>query len=223
MPSPATALPELPPERFARLRVALIDLSYERGFQTLGEEEVCERAGLDLATFHRYYLDLPDCFFHVYRAELRRYQAEAEAARRQAPDWRGRLRATAYALYRFLAGDQKLRHFNVVEVRGADERTQLLLGAEIEQILDLLDEGRADPDAPDSLTRATAESLGGGIFNELYATAGEGHQMPPESEIVPQMMYMAVLPYLGPEAAAEELEIPPPPRSGAAAPPTSRE
>jgi hypothetical protein len=34
--------------------------------------------------------------------------------------------------------------------------------------------------------------------------------MPPEEELVPQLMYAAVLPYLGAAAAAQELEIAPP-------------
>jgi hypothetical protein len=53
--------------------------------------------------------------------------------------------------------------------------------------------------------------VGGGIFNRIFATVGQGEPIPPEPKIVPQLMYGAVLPYLGPEVAKEELTIPPPP------------
>jgi hypothetical protein len=50
-------------------------------------------------------------------------------------------------------------------------------------------------------------------FSQLYLSIANG-QPPEESEIGPQAMYSAVLPYLGPELAAEELEIPPPVLAG---------
>ena len=118
----------------------------------------------------------------------------------------------AYALYRYLDEDERLRRFTVVEARVAGERPALLIGEEIEELSDLIDEGRAEPTARPTLTRATAESLGGGIFSQIYLAAGHAGPMPREEEEVPQMMYSAVLPYLGAARAAEELEIPPPPR-----------
>jgi AcrR family transcriptional regulator len=198
------------------IRAALVDLSFEHGFASLDVEALCAGAGVSRADFDALYSDLGDCFHQVYACELARYQREAAAARENAIDWRGRVRATAYALYRFLAADERLRHLTVVEVRAADERTQLLLGAEIEALFDLIDQGRAEPGAPAGLTRATAEQVGGGIFNQMYVAAGRGGEMPAEAEIVPQMMYGVVLPYLGPGAAAEELRIPPPPAAPAA-------
>jgi AcrR family transcriptional regulator len=194
----------------ARVHDALIDLCFERGFAQLTEEALCERAGIARAEFDRDFDGLEDCFFQVYRGELARYQREAAAARAGLTTWRERVRATAYALYRFLAEDEKIRWFTVVEVRGAGERTQLLVGQEIESLFDLIDEGRGDQADSDLLTRATAESVGGGIFNQMYLAAGQRGPMPAERDIVPKMMYAAVLPYVGAEAAAEELEIPPP-------------
>lgn len=76
--------------------------------------------------------------------------------------------------------------------------------------MDLIDEGRAESNAPASLTRLTAEALGGAILHELCRAARGGS--PPESELVPTLMYLAVLPYAGVGAATEELRIPPPPR-----------
>jgi hypothetical protein len=105
-------------------------------------------------------------------------------------DWRARLRTAVYLLYR--------------------ERGVLPLGSGAEQLADLIDEGRADPEAPESLTRVTAESLAGAIALELHLAIREGLRS--ERELVPTLMYAAVLPYGGPEAAAEELRIPPPPR-----------
>jgi AcrR family transcriptional regulator len=207
-----TASRESAADAASPFRTALIDLCFERGFASLTVDDLCRRAGVDRAAFERLYTDLEDCFFQICAAELRRYRDLADAARAGLDEWHDRLRATAYALYRYLDEDERLRRFTVVEVRAAGERPALLLGEEIETLFDLIDEGRAEPTAPPTLTRATAESVGGGIFNEIFTAAGHEGPMPPEEDVVPDMMYSAVLPYLGAASAAAELEIPPPPR-----------
>jgi AcrR family transcriptional regulator len=194
-----------------RIREAFVDLCFEQGYETTTVPMLLERAGVDEAAFKRHFESLEDCFFQVYRAELERYRREAAAARDGIDSWRDHVRATAYVLYRFLAADEKIRWLTTVEVRAASERTQLLIGEEIEALFDLIDEGRREPAAPASLTRATAEAVGGGIFNQIYAAAGRSGPLPAEEKIVPQLMYATILPYLGPEVAKEELEIPPPP------------
>jgi AcrR family transcriptional regulator len=209
-----TASREAAADAVSPFRAALIDLCFERGFADVTIEGLCRRAGLDRTAFIERYADLEDCFFQICRGELERYRARAVAARAGAGEWRARLRATAYALYRYLDEDERRRRFTVVEVRAAGERPALLIGEEMEELFDLIDEGRAEPTAPPTLTRATAESLGGGIFNEIYVVAGHPGPMPSEGEFVPKMMYSAVLPYLGAASAAEELRIPPPPRPG---------
>jgi AcrR family transcriptional regulator len=193
----------------ARIRRALIDLCYEQGLPATALPDLLARAGVDEETFHRHFADLEDCFFQVYREELERFRRESAAARARWVSWRDRLRATAYTLYRFLAADDRIRWLTVVEVRRASERAQLLIGEEIEVLFELLDEGRSErPEG--GVTRATAESIGGGMFTQMWVIAADKGPMPPEEETVPQLMSMAVLPYLGEEAAREELEIPPP-------------
>lgn len=197
-------------EERERIRRALIDLCYERSFAKLTLDQVLTRAEVDRQSFERHFADLGDCFFKVYEVELRRYQRESAEARQGLESWRRRVRATAYALYRFLA-DDKIRNFTAVDVRTAGEPVQLLIGQEIEVLFDLIDEGRQELEDPDSLTRATAESLGGGIFNQIYIGSGSSTVLPPAGDLIPPLMYSIVLPYLGAEAAQEELTIPPPP------------
>lgn len=172
-------------------------------------EDVCDRAGIARADFDAHYGSLEDCFLATYAAEFARYRARVEAARAGLTSWRERLRATAYALLRHLGEDERATHFSMVEIRRGGERAQLQIGRGIEEVIDLLDEGRAEPGAPASLTRATAESVVGSLFNQLCLTVARGEPRP-EAEIVQEAMYSAVLPYLGVAVAAEELRIPPP-------------
>jgi AcrR family transcriptional regulator len=214
-PGRRAAVPSAPlrrgrPAAAALIRGALIDLCFERGFGAIEAGDVCRRAGLSPAVFRSHFASLEDCFVWVCACELRRYRGVAATAVAGVADWRARLRATAYALYRSLTEDERRRRFTLVEARIAGERSALLLHGAVESLYDLIDQGRDEPAARRALTRATAEFVGGAIFNGVYLASARGGPLPPEREAVPEMMYLAVLPYLGSTAARAELTIPPP-------------
>jgi len=77
-------------------------------------------------------------------------------------------------------------------------------------MFDLLDAGRGEREGGGP-SRAIAEAVGGTIFFRMNAAFEEGSIETVRAKI-PEMMYMAVLPYLGPEAAEVELNAPVPPR-----------
>lgn len=206
------------PDERTRIQRALIEATNECAYRDTTVESVIERAGIDEAVFFRHFDDLEDCLYGTLQMQQRRLLDDVAAAGSGIPTWRDRLRATAYALFRFLWEDEKVTHFLVVAARSGGERVQLVWAAGFEQLFDIIDEGRAELDDPDSLSRGTAESVGGGIFSQLYAAIGRGPPFPTEEEIVPQLMYTAVLPYLGPEAALEELHTPPPGPAGTGKP-----
>jgi AcrR family transcriptional regulator len=192
------------------LRQALIDLCFARGFRNFSLEELLERAGISRTEFERRYTDLEDCFYEFWEAELSRFETRAAQAREGLTSWRDRLRVTAYALYRYLAEDEKLTTVTVSEMRTAGERVLVRFGQATQDLFQLIDEGRRELADPSSLTIATAESVGGSVFNQIYLLAARDAPFPPEEEIVPPLLYAVVLPYLGRDAAQEELSIPPP-------------
>src|SRR4051794_9736524 len=205
----------------ARLHDALLGLCFERGFTRVDLAALLTRADVDRAAFAREFADLEACFLAVFRAEVESYRRQTAVLAAPRGGWREQVRARAYSLYRFLTGDERRASFVVVDARAAGERTLLFAGQLIEELFDLIDGGRRELPDPDLLTRTTAESIGGGIFNQLYALLGRGHALPPEAEIVPQLMYCMVLSYLGPAAAQQELRIRPPPIAAAPRPPSA--
>lgn len=173
-------------------------------------EELCERAGVERESFEREYGDLEGAFLRSLETLMGRYHERTDPIRCGDGDWRDRVRLVGYELLRFFREDEKASYFLIVEVRTAGEKALRVFGAEVEILVQLMDEGRLQPGAPATLTRSTAEQIAGGFFNQLYAIFNS-EDLPPEEEIIPQLMYTAVLPYLGEEAALEELSIPPPP------------
>jgi AcrR family transcriptional regulator len=193
-----------------RLREALLDLCAERGYHELKLEHLLERADLDEAAFHRHYTDLDACFAAVLGEAYDEFFVRAQAALVGLVGWRDRMRATAYTLLRFLRRDERVARLAAVEVQYAGKRAQELFLETFNRLVKLLDEGSSEADGPESPSLATAIGIGGVVFARIQEAVAEGELGLGEEEI-PELMYGAVFPYLGAEAAAEELRTPPPP------------
>jgi AcrR family transcriptional regulator len=191
-----------------RMAEALIDLCYEHGYRSTTLEMLLERAGVDRAAFERHYADMEDCFCQVYEEVQGELVKRIQGAIEREPSWRDRLRATAYTMADFVAEDEKRTHFTIYEVRAAGDRAVYLLGESYERLFDLIDLGRRERSFRRSISRATAEAIGGTIFFQMYASFEAGSVESVRAK-VPEMMYVAVLPYLGAEAAEEELRLVP--------------
>jgi AcrR family transcriptional regulator len=194
----------------ARLREALLDLCSERGYKKLKLPELLERADLDEAAFHRHYADLDACFAAILGEIYSEFFALAQAAVAEESGWRDRMRATAYALLRFLRRDERVARLAAVEVQYAGKQAQELFLETFNRLVNLLDEGSSEAIGPESPGFATAIGVGGVVFARIQEAVAKGELGLGEEEI-PQLMYAAVLPYLGAGAAEEELHIPPPP------------
>jgi hypothetical protein len=135
--------------------------------------------------------------------------ARVERAVATQPCWRERIRVTGYVLLEFLREDERVTHLSVIETRRVGGRPEQLLTEAIERLVDLLDEGRAELPDPESLSRATAQALGARIF-ELICIAVEQDRLTQGEDMIRLLIYEAVRPYLGPDAAAQELNLPRP-------------
>lgn len=198
-----------------RFRRAMADLCFEVGYPQLTLPMLLERAELGEEDFNRRFDDLEDCFCQTLEAHRDDFFAYLDRAMALAEpeSWADRLRAVAYGLLRFLQADPVRTHFLTVELGRAGERATLIWTETIvKPLFELIDEGRsARPDSA-SLTRSTADAVGGGILLKILAAVENGDLAEGE-RAVPQLMYSAVLPYLGPAAAEKELHVPPPPRA----------
>lgn len=77
------------------------------------------------------------------------------------------------------------------------------LDRDVEVLIDLIDRGREELDDPQSLTRATAEGIGGAVF-ELISMCLVRDSEDDLPGLLPQLMFFATRPYLGVEAALAE-------------------
>ncbi len=196
-----------------RFRRAMVDLCFEVGYPQLTLPMLLERAELGEEEFNRRFDDLDDCFcqtLEAHRDDFFAYLGRAMALA-EPESWADRLRAVAYGLLRYLRADPARTHFLTVELGRAGERATLIWTETIvKPLFDLIDEGRSVRSDAGSLTRSTADAVGGGILLQILAAVEKG-DLEEGERVVPQMMYSAVLRYLGPAAAEAELRVPPPP------------
>lgn len=196
-------------EEARHLREALLDLCAERAYENVELTELLERAGVDQSAFHRHYADLDALFTAVLGDIYDEFFASAQEAVADERGWRDRMRATAYALLRYLRRDERVANLAAVEAQSGGAGAQELFLDTFNRLVDLIDEGSAEAGGPESPGRATALGIGGVVFARVQEAIAEGELDLGEEEI-PELMYAAVFPYVGAEAAAEELRIPPP-------------
>lgn len=216
-PAPLRALPSpVADEVWERIRQATIDLTIERGYECFEVADVLARAGASRAEFDARFSGLADCRDRVYEANTAEFDQTLVGPYLRAPSWREGLRAAIYGAAEYLPAHRRERHYGELRKRGAEPMALAICDRYLQRLVDLVDAGREEPGALGGLTRATAESTLGSIYvllvKRLARTGGEEVVW----EILPELMYLAVRPYLGQEAALEELRIPVSPPSRAA-------
>jgi AcrR family transcriptional regulator len=197
-------------EEMLRLREVLLDLCGETGYEQLELNDLLKRSGMSEEEFHRYYPDLDACFAAVLGGIYDEFFVRARVVVEGQVGWRDRMRATAYALLRFLRADERVARLAAVEVQYAGPDSQRLFQQTFSRLVELINEGSVEADGPDSPGIATAIGVGGVVFARVQEAVSKGELGLGEDEI-PELMYGAVFPYLGAEAAEEELRLPPPP------------
>lgn len=121
--------------------------------------------------------------------------------------WVDGLRAVAYELRDFLREDEERAWAMMIEAPHGNEETRRIRQQGIEGLTALIDLGRAELDDPESVLRRAAEITAGVIYNRIHVGVERGVETL-DDEMVRELMYTAVLPYLGIEAALVELEAP---------------
>jgi AcrR family transcriptional regulator len=194
-----------------RIVEAMVDLVLEHGYPAVSVAAVIERASLPAGAFERHFTSLQEAVLETYDEYNDAFDRQVRSAYAGPGTWRERLRAAAYAAADFLAARPREVRFNVIAVLSAGEMLAARRDRYLQGLVQLVDDGRRDLDDPDSVTRAVAEGAVGAIFERLLRDVNRGGGLVSPRSVVPELMYVAVRPYLGPEAAREELSIPPPP------------
>jgi AcrR family transcriptional regulator len=188
-----------------RLREAMVRLAAEKGYAATTIDEVAEMAGVSIDTFYEYFPDKDACFFEAFDAVNDVLVAHVSAAYEAAAGepWPERIAAALRALVELLATEADIARATMVEVTAAGDDARKRYGEALARFTPLLDEGREYSRRP-SLPEDTARFAIGGATSLIYdeVRAGRGQELP---RILPQLVFAVLMPYLGPQAAEEEM------------------
>lgn len=186
-------------------------LVVENGFDATSVDEVCARAKVGRPEFERRFSDLRDCCMQIYLANMDDFNDIVFGAAAGDGRWQDRLRAAAYTAARYIKARPVQTRFDMIQMLGVGELAQAYRDRTLGRIVDLIDEGRQELDDPESMSREVAVGIFGSIYQSLLKELRGRVGPAPVESFVPQLMYIAVRPYLGHDVACEELRLPAPP------------
>ncbi|HEU5104669.1 MAG TPA: TetR/AcrR family transcriptional regulator [Solirubrobacterales bacterium] len=196
------------PHRAAYME-AMVDLAFEQGYENVTTEAIAARAGGSTADFETLFASKEVCARSLFEEHAAENMRQVRAAFDAEESWPDSLRAAAYAHARWIREHPRTMHFGVLEVLWAGEMATVLRERIISAYVEMIDAGREVAADPDSVPPLAAESIVGAIAQVMARNSTQIEELDPMA-VVPEMMYLAVRPYLGEEAARAELSMPPP-------------
>ena len=189
-----------------RIAHAMIGLAGTHGYEATSVEAVCGRAEVLQSDFESRYSDKEECYVDAYDEIATEFGERVVGAYGAPTAWHDKVWAAGWAAIEFFEEDPVRARFYLVEVNGAGDTVYGRRNQNMQIFADLIDAGRDELEDPDSLTRATAEIVAGAIYSTLQSKVLTGSIDRGEDFIV-ELVYLAMLPYLGSEAAEAELRV----------------
>lgn len=191
-----------------RIATAMVELVGRYGYAATSVEAVCERAGARRSHFDRCFASKEDCFLTLHDEVAEEFCDRLVPAFVTASSWHDRIWAAGWAAMRFFEEDPVRARFLVVEINGSGNGAQARRDRVLQRLADFLDAGREELEKPGSVSRCTAEIVAGAIYGTVLGKV-EGGSVERGENFLPELVYMAVMPYLGSRAAEDELLVQP--------------
>jgi AcrR family transcriptional regulator len=186
----------------------MVEIVAGHGFAAAGVEAVCARAEVGRAHFDRCFADAEDCFLGLHDEVMDDFCARIDAACEGREAWHDRVWAAGMAAMRYLQEDAPRARFLVVAVNGAGSAAQSRRDRIVQRIADLLDGGRDEVEGGRPVSRCTAEIAAAAVYGQILAKVESG-SIERGEEFLPELIYLATMPYLGARAAEDELLVQP--------------
>lgn len=187
----------------ARMLDAMADVVAEHGYSDATVAHVLDAAKVSRRTFYEHFTDKLDCFLVAYEAVLEQATERVLATYQPDEPWPAQMRAVLAALFEFMASEPAFARVLVVEPLTAGGRALERHSEAVRSTIPFLARGREHPGCPPELPESIEEEVAGGIAGVAYwwVVAGRTGEL---SGRLPELVYFALLPYLGHDAALAE-------------------
>jgi len=184
----------------------MLDAVGAEGYAATSVRAVLDRTGLYRQAFYDNFADKLDCYLQAYDSGIERIEALVRDAAAGAGDWRQELRAGLAAVLALLDSEPDVGRALLVEVHAAGPRALAKRDAALQRFGAYLDRARLAGDGGVSAPTIAPEAVAAGIHSVLHirlSSRRDGSY----ARLLPELMYIAVLPYYGVEAATRELRM----------------
>jgi AcrR family transcriptional regulator len=210
-PSYRSGVSRTPPETYfrtdrERVLEAMLRVGSAKGYEMTSVADVVEAADVSPEYFEEMFGDKETCFLEAYDAAIDVAVAYAGGAFRAADGepWPVRIEALLRALVELFSAEAEIIRMAMIEVTAAGEEARARYRGALARFTPFVDEGRDYSPQADELPADTAGFAIGGatslIFDEVRAGRG-----PELARILPDLVFAVLMPYLGPEAAEDEM------------------
>ena len=186
-----------------RILQAMVEVVSERGYPETRVVDVIEVAGVSRKTFYELFSSKEDCFLATYDVLLGNLLGDTARGFESTPGapWAERVAGGLGELLKHLSEHPDEARYAIVEVLAAGPKALARRDAALRQFTGFLDGGRAETSV--ELPGITSLAVTGGINELLYSEILHGATASLPSRL-PDLIFWVVLPYLGPERAAQE-------------------
>lgn len=185
-----------------RILLGMLRAVGQQGYERTSVQDALSAAGVYRQAFYDNFDDKEDCYLQAIDAG----SAWIELAMREAAGgettWRRQLRGALRGLLRFLDEEPEVGRAVLVEVHAAGSRAVGKRTEAMERAVAMVD--RAREEGGDTAPAISAEAVVAGILAVLH-TRLSGDRDDDFESLLPELMYLAVLPYFGAGAAAAEM------------------
>jgi AcrR family transcriptional regulator len=174
------------------------------GYEETSVRAVLDQSGLYRQFFYDNFADKDACYLAAFEFGVARIEALVLAAAAGEETWRSRLRAGLGALLDFIDSEPGVARALLVEVHVAGGEALVRRAAAMQRLAGFVELAQLEADGREPTPAIAAEGVVSGMFTVIHSrlAAGEDSGF---RELMPDLMYFAILPYFGPEAAGEEL------------------
>jgi AcrR family transcriptional regulator len=187
-----------------RILQGMLEAVGRQGYERTSVQDAVAEAGLYRQAFYDSFEDKEDCYLQAIDAGSAWIElAMREAATGEEATWRGQLRGALSGLLAYLEEQPEVARAVLVEVHAAGPRAVEKRTEAMERAVMMVDLAREESfgGAPE----ISAEAVVAGILAVLHTRLSGDHQANDFIRLLPELMYLAVLPYFGPDAAAAEM------------------
>jgi len=186
-----------------RILTAMAEACANKGYGATTIRDICEIAGVSRATFYELFTDKEDCFHAAMELSLADAMGRIVTAYSPDKPWATMVRDAAAAFLDLLASRPTFARMALVEAPSSGERAFELYTSGKRVLQSLLDRGRDDPveeeAIPSSAGRAALSAAESLIIGQILA--GNTARL---TELLPDVVYITTVPYLGQEEALRQ-------------------